>query len=305
VANFCQDYLAAADAYQQTSGDVTDPNFATFLSSLTKAQAEAPAAVKGDVTTMLNEAKKVQAQSSSAQNVQADLTAPSTRVTNWGDSHCPNSAASSGNSDSGSAAAPTTAPAATTPDNSTPSAASSASSPSVAAFCSDAGNIVTELGNLGQSAAENDGTSAAPSNSDWQKADADVHKLDSQSPSVILNHGSSSFTPEYLVSQLANDVDMIVSDGWDHSNEFGGGSGGDDDLAAVQGDSDWCPGGASAVADAQDRGTNGSPSEPLAPATADSGVNGNLNTGSSPTASTSTTQVTDSNGNPIIPLGGN
>ncbi len=83
VAHFCRDYTAADDAYQQTLGDVTDPQFAVFLSSLTQAQAEAPAAVKGDVTTMLNEAKRAK---SGANGI--DLSAPSARVSAWADSNC-------------------------------------------------------------------------------------------------------------------------------------------------------------------------------------------------------------------------
>jgi hypothetical protein len=201
------------------------------------------------------------------------------------------SSGSSASSDSTAAAAPATS-----------------GSPSVAAFCSDAGKILTDIETVNQTQEENDGTSAAPSTADWQKAEAEANTLLGQSPDVILNHGNSSQTPQAMVQQLVTDLDDIVSNGYDHSNDFaqGIGAGSDFDLSNVQADADWCPGGAQAVADAQGRGTNGSPSEPLAPATADSGVNGNLNTvgGSPASGSTSTTAVTDSNGDQII-QGGN
>ncbi len=205
VAHFCRDYTAADDAYGQTLGDVTDPEFAVFLSSLAQAQAEAPAAVKSDVTTMLNDAKRAKAGANGI-----DLTAPSARVSAWADSNC----ADSGSDDNATNS--------TSPDTS-PNA-SSAPSPdggSSTAFCSDAlsatyavAGLVTQVSSL---------DSSSPSTSDWQTAETKVKGVLNEAPSTILPDGwdgaaSGSVSVHQLWSTLADDLDSIVNDGYDYAN---------------------------------------------------------------------------------------
>jgi hypothetical protein len=80
---FCKNYIAAAKSFQLSFGDVEDPAFAKFVTLLQKAQADAPAAVKGEVNTMLNTAKKIKTDGGSA-----DLTTPSKKVAQWATTHC-------------------------------------------------------------------------------------------------------------------------------------------------------------------------------------------------------------------------
>jgi hypothetical protein len=160
VANFCRDYTAAAYAYQQTSGDVSDPNFAQFVSRLTTAQAEAPAAVKSDVTGMLNEAKKITAESSSAHSVTGDLTAASSRVSDWGASHCSNNGA--GGSNTTSTAQP---PAAVTTATTTTKATTTANGGSAQIRSQLAGlDAILNLAKTGRQALANGDLNAAIAN---------------------------------------------------------------------------------------------------------------------------------------------
>jgi len=79
VKKFCADYIGAVNLLQY---NITDP---TAISDLRKAQAEAPPAVKGAVTRMLN---AVVAVKNSKTPKAADVTAESTQISNWGNSHC-------------------------------------------------------------------------------------------------------------------------------------------------------------------------------------------------------------------------
>ena len=83
TAQFCQDYAAAAESYQETTGDVADPAFKDFLTQLGKAKSEAPAAIASPVARMYNLAQQVQ-----HSNGSIDLTSLSTTVSNWADSNC-------------------------------------------------------------------------------------------------------------------------------------------------------------------------------------------------------------------------
>jgi hypothetical protein len=80
---FCKNYIAAAKSFQLSFGDVEDPSFAKFVTLLQKAQADAPPAVKGQVSSMLNTARKVKADGGNA-----DLTTPSKKVAQWATTHC-------------------------------------------------------------------------------------------------------------------------------------------------------------------------------------------------------------------------
>lgn len=205
VAHFCRDYTAADDAYQQTLGDVTDPQFAVFLSSLTQAQAEAPAAVKGDVTTMLNEAKRAK---SGANGI--DLSAPSARVSAWADSNC-SAYGSYGNTSNS-----------TGPDTSSnASSAAPAGAGSSSTFCSDAPSATYAVAGLETQVSSLD--SSSPSTSDWQTAETSVKRLLSEAPSTTLPDGwdgpaSSSVSVQQLVNTLADDLDSIVNNGYDYAN---------------------------------------------------------------------------------------
>src|SRR3954464_9022123 len=57
VTPFCRDYQDAISSYLLAAGDVTGPDFASFLTEFTKVTAEAPKAIKRDVSTMLDNAK--------------------------------------------------------------------------------------------------------------------------------------------------------------------------------------------------------------------------------------------------------
>ena len=80
---FCKNYVAAAKSFQLSFGDVQDPSFDKFVKSLQKAQADAPAAVRGQVDTMLKTAKKIKEDGGNA-----DLTTPSKKITKWATTHC-------------------------------------------------------------------------------------------------------------------------------------------------------------------------------------------------------------------------
>ena len=80
---FCKNYIAAAKSFQLSFGDVQDPSFDKFVKSLQKAEADAPAAVKGQVDTMLKTAKKIKEDGGNA-----DLTTPSKKITKWATTHC-------------------------------------------------------------------------------------------------------------------------------------------------------------------------------------------------------------------------
>jgi hypothetical protein len=80
---FCKNYIAAAKSFQLSFGDVQDPSFDKFVKSLQKAQADAPAAVRGQVDTMLKTARKIEQDGGNA-----DLTTPSKKITKWATTHC-------------------------------------------------------------------------------------------------------------------------------------------------------------------------------------------------------------------------
>ncbi|MGH2508829.1 MAG: hypothetical protein ACRDHZ_15690 [Ktedonobacteraceae bacterium] len=79
VKKFCADYMGAVNLLQY---NITD---STAISDLRKAQAEAPPAVKDAVTRMLN---AVVAAKNSKTPTAANVTAESTQISNWGNSHC-------------------------------------------------------------------------------------------------------------------------------------------------------------------------------------------------------------------------
>lgn len=79
VKKFCADYIGAVNLLQY---NITD---STAISDLRKAQAEAPPAIKDAVTRMLN---AVVAVKNSKTPKAADVTAESTQISNWGNSHC-------------------------------------------------------------------------------------------------------------------------------------------------------------------------------------------------------------------------
>jgi hypothetical protein len=85
VENFCRDYRAAVAQYEESFGDAQDPAFERFASLLKKAQAEAPEAVKGDVTTMVDEVEKA----TSSIEYEGDLTEVSSRISEWASTNCP------------------------------------------------------------------------------------------------------------------------------------------------------------------------------------------------------------------------
>lgn len=80
---FCKNYVAAAKSFQLSFGDVEDPSFDKFVKSLQKAQADAPAAVKRQVDTMLKTARKIKEDGGNA-----DLTTPSKKIAKWATTHC-------------------------------------------------------------------------------------------------------------------------------------------------------------------------------------------------------------------------
>jgi len=80
VAAFCRDYITVVQDYQATSTVEGDD-----LTLLAKAQAEAPDAVKKDVTAMLTAAVTA-AKATSPTFV--DLSTPSQRVSTWANSNC-------------------------------------------------------------------------------------------------------------------------------------------------------------------------------------------------------------------------
>jgi hypothetical protein len=82
-AQFCRDYAAAADAYTETMGDVTDPSFDQFMTLLAKAKAEAPPAVAAPVADMYSTAVRIQ-----RNNGTADLSSDSLAVTDWANANC-------------------------------------------------------------------------------------------------------------------------------------------------------------------------------------------------------------------------
>lgn len=79
VKKFCTDYIDAVTVLQY--GAITP----TSISDLRRAQAEAPPAVKDDVTKMLN---TVVAANNAKTKKEFDVTAESTRISKWGNSHC-------------------------------------------------------------------------------------------------------------------------------------------------------------------------------------------------------------------------
>jgi hypothetical protein len=94
VANFCRDYITVANDYQATQTiDGQD------LVLLAKAQAEAPAAVKQDVTEMLKQSAAA-ANDTSATGHYYDVSTPSARISAWGDSNCRANSGDTGSSSS-------------------------------------------------------------------------------------------------------------------------------------------------------------------------------------------------------------
>lgn len=79
VKQFCTDYTAAANNLQY---GITD---SSTISDLRKAQAEAPPAVKDAVTKILN---AVVAMHNSKTPTSVNVTAESTQISQWGNSHC-------------------------------------------------------------------------------------------------------------------------------------------------------------------------------------------------------------------------
>src|SRR3954447_25469515 len=173
VAHFCRDYKEAAFRFSLAAGDVTDPDFAKFMTALTQAKAEAPSAVKGDATTMLNLAK------SALSGNTVDLTTPSARVSAWADTNCSGDTSdTSGLGDSSglgdASPSPDTSTSATPDASSSVAAAGSAS----AEFCSDASTVTYAIAGL---ADQTDGATT-----DWQAADTSVQKLAGEAPATVL-----------------------------------------------------------------------------------------------------------------------
>lgn len=198
VAHFCRDYKEAAFRFSLAAGDATDPDFAKFMTALTQAKAEAPSAVKGDVSTMLDLAKSALSGNS------VDLTTPSARVSAWADTNCSGDTSdTSGLGDSSSSATPDDA------SGTSPSVAAAGSA--TAEFCSDAATVTYAVAGL------DDQTDAATT--DWQAADTSVQKLLGEAPSTVLQGpwttqgGMDSASVQLIVSALAADVDYIANNG--------------------------------------------------------------------------------------------
>lgn len=79
VKTFCTDYAQAANLLQY---GITD---SSVISDLKGAQASAPAAVKSNVTKILN---AVEAANSAKSATVKDVTQESTQISNWAKSHC-------------------------------------------------------------------------------------------------------------------------------------------------------------------------------------------------------------------------
>jgi hypothetical protein len=205
VAAFCADYIAATQAYQDTQGDVTDPSFPQFLSLLTKAQAEAPAAVAAPMSAMLRVARTAQ-----QTNISGDLTAYSATVSAWGDTHCPQVGASS-------SPAATDSPTDSPTDSITPAVqdsgqggSPSGASGAPAGFCADSGTVTQEISDLNDRAT-GDG-SDAPSTAEWQAAATAVRNLVAEAPSPD-SRGSSQTRDD--ITRLAGEVEDVVAHGYD------------------------------------------------------------------------------------------
>jgi hypothetical protein len=215
VAQFCQDYSAAADAYSKTLGDVTDPSFDQFLTLLAKAKAEAPPAVQSRVAKMYTIAVAVK-----ASNGTGDLTSESQVVSDWADTNCsgpsPESAAASSRPASSGGS-----------DGSDPTGSATADP---AGFCSLAADVLDNLSTLETRgvAAGVDGN-PTPTASDWQSANSAVHALAAQ---ASLAQGGT-LTVQEDVNAIGTDLDDIIAKGFDNSN---GGANLAQDLGAVQTD---------------------------------------------------------------------
>jgi hypothetical protein len=88
VAQFCRDYTMAANNYESSGGDVDSPDFIAFETSLTAAQKVAPAPVAANVTSMVDEVKKIDAADSAGKAVSADLGKWSAPVAAWANTNC-------------------------------------------------------------------------------------------------------------------------------------------------------------------------------------------------------------------------
>jgi hypothetical protein len=201
IAAFCADYIAATQAYQDTQGDVTDPAFPQFLSLLSKAQAEAPAAVAAPVSAMLRVARDAQKTNSSG-----DLTAYSTTVSAWGDTHCPQVGASSSPAATDT---PTDSPTPAVQDSGQggpPSGASDAP----AGFCADSGTVTQEISDLNDRSVGGD--TDPPSTADWQAAATAVRSLAAEAPATD-SSGRSKTRDD--ITTLAGEVEDVVAHGYD------------------------------------------------------------------------------------------
>src|SRR3954454_11722459 len=206
VAHFCRDYKEAAFRFSLAAGDVTDPDFAKFMTALTQAKAEAPSAVKGDATTMLDLAK------SALSGKTVDLTTPSSRVSAWADTNCAGDTSdTSGLGDTSGLASSSPSPEASS--SVTPEASSSVATAGSASaeFCSDASTVTYAIAGL---ADQTDGAT-----SDWQAADTSVQRLAGEAPATVLQGpwttqgGLDSASVQLIVSALAADVDYIANNG--------------------------------------------------------------------------------------------
>jgi hypothetical protein len=215
VAQFCQDYSAAVDAYSMTMGDVTDPSFDQFLTLLAKAKAEAPPAVESQVASMYTIAVAVK-----ESNGTGDLTSESKVVSDWADANCfgpspepaagSSSAASPGGSDGSDATGSTTA--------------------DPAGFCSLAWEVIDNLNTLeSRDVAGGIDGQPTPTVTDWQSANSAVHNLAARA--ALTQGGTLSVQAD--VNAVGGDLDDIIANGFDNSN---GGANLAQDLGVVQTD---------------------------------------------------------------------
>jgi hypothetical protein len=215
VAQFCQDYSAAVDAYYKNLGDVTDPSFDQFLTLLAKAKAEAPPAVQSQVATMYTIAVAVK-----ESNGTGDLTSESQVVSDWADTNC------SGPSPKPAAASSRPA----SPGGSDGSDATGSATADPAGFCSLAWDVIDNLNTLEtRGVAGGVDGNPTPTASDWQSANSAVHDLAAR---ASLAQGGT-LTVQEDVNAIGTDLDDIIANGFDNSN---GGANLAQDLGAVQTD---------------------------------------------------------------------
>jgi hypothetical protein len=89
VPQFCRDLTAAGNEIQSSGGDPESPDFMSFEVSVTAAQAEAPAAVASDMTSLVQAVNQIDAADSAGQNPTADLNKWWGPVSDWAKTNCP------------------------------------------------------------------------------------------------------------------------------------------------------------------------------------------------------------------------